>query len=64
MDKKFFLVGILSFVLVSLTARRVCLFVTVGSKRDTPQRVQKYVNHFNTVIIELSKMELQISFLI
>ena len=33
------------------------LFVTVDPERDTPQRVQQYVNHFNTDFIGLSGSE-------
>ena len=33
------------------------LFVTVDPQRDTPQRVQEYVNHFNTSFIGLSGEE-------
>jgi protein SCO1/2 len=33
------------------------LFITVDPERDTPQRVQEYVNHFNTDFIGLSGSE-------
>ena len=33
------------------------LFVTVDPERDTPERVQEYVNHFNTDFIGLSGTE-------
>jgi protein SCO1/2 len=33
------------------------LFVTVDPERDTPERVQEYVNHFNTDFIGLSGSE-------
>lgn len=37
------------------------LFVTVDPQRDTPQRVQEYVNHFNTDFIGLSGSEDELS---
>jgi protein SCO1/2 len=37
------------------------LFVTVDPKRDTPQRVQEYVNHFNKDFIGLSGTESQLA---
>lgn len=33
------------------------VFVTVDPKRDTPQKIQEYVNHFNTSFIGLSGSE-------
>jgi protein SCO1 len=37
------------------------LFVTVDPKRDTPQRVQEYVNHFNPDFIGLSGSEAELA---
>jgi len=37
------------------------LFVTVDPERDTPQRVQEYVNHFNTDFIGLSGSEAELA---
>jgi protein SCO1/2 len=37
------------------------LLVTVDPKRDTPQRVQEYVNHFNKDFIGLSGTESQLA---
>ena len=37
------------------------LFVTVDPERDTPQRVQEYVNHFNTDFIGLSGSESELA---
>lgn len=37
------------------------LFVTVDPKRDTPQRVQEYANHFNKDFIGLSGTESQLA---
>ncbi len=37
------------------------LFVTVDPARDTPERVQEYVNHFNTQFIGLSGSEEELS---
>jgi protein SCO1/2 len=37
------------------------IFVTVDPARDTPQRVQEYVNHFNKDFIGLSGSEAQLS---
>lgn len=36
------------------------VFVTVDPERDTPERVQEYVNHFNTEFIGLSGTESQL----
>jgi len=41
-------------------ARVKVLFVTVDPKRDTPQRVQAYVNHFNESFIGLSGTEAEL----
>src|SRR5215216_4237577 len=37
------------------------LFVTVDPERDTPERVQEYVNHFNSDFIGLSGTETQLT---
>jgi len=37
------------------------LFVTVDPQRDTPQRVQEYVNHFNPSFIGLSGSEAELA---
>ena len=37
------------------------LFVTVDPQRDTPERVQEYVNHFNASFIGLSGSESQLA---
>jgi protein SCO1 len=37
------------------------LFVTVDPKRDTPERVQEYVNHFNPDFIGLSGSETELA---
>jgi protein SCO1/2 len=37
------------------------LFVTVDPKRDTPERMQEYVNHFNPSFIGLSGSESELS---
>jgi len=37
------------------------LFVTVDPERDTPERVQEYVNHFNTNFIGLSGTETELT---
>ena len=37
------------------------LFVTVDPKRDTPERVQEYVNHFNSAFIGLSGSEISLA---
>ena len=37
------------------------LFVTVDPERDTPERVQEYVNHFNTDFIGLSGSETELA---
>jgi len=37
------------------------LFVTVDPERDTPERVQEYVNHFNTDFIGLSGAESELA---
>lgn len=37
------------------------LFVTVDPQRDTPERVQKYVDHFNPNFIGLSGSELELT---
>ena len=37
------------------------LFVTVDPERDTPERVQEYVNHFNTDFIGLSGSEAELA---
>ena len=43
------------------TAQNVkVLFVTADPKRDTPQRVQEYVNHFNKDLIGLSGTKSQL----
>ncbi len=36
------------------------LFVTVDPERDTPERMQEYVNHFNTDFIGLSGTETEL----
>jgi protein SCO1 len=37
------------------------LFVTVDPRRDTPQRMQEYVNHFNSHFVGLSGTEQELS---
>lgn len=42
-------------------ARVQVLYVTVDPERDTPQRVQEYVNHFNSDFIGLSGSESELA---
>ena len=51
MDKKILIVGVLSFVGISITALGVFQFVTVDPEWVTPQRVQECVNHFRSTNI-------------
>jgi protein SCO1/2 len=37
------------------------IFVTVDPQRDTPERVQEYVNHFNSDFIGLSGSEAELA---